>query len=68
MNTHKPEPLFPEVVKGKLCPACGKRSYSPSGVHPQCAVKMADAPRQRQLAEAAAKERARRQAEHDAVR
>lgn len=57
MDTHKPAPLFP-TVPGKLCPICGKRSYSPAGIHPQCAVKQADAPRQILLAEAK-KERAR---------
>jgi hypothetical protein len=30
---------------------CGKRSYSLHGIHPQCAVQQADAPRQKKLAE-----------------
>jgi hypothetical protein len=31
------------------CPICGHSSYSPDGIHPQCAVTQADAPRQAQL-------------------
>jgi predicted RNA-binding Zn-ribbon protein involved in translation (DUF1610 family) len=27
------------------CPICGKASYSPGGVHPQCAMQQADEPR-----------------------
>ena len=68
MNTHKPEPLFETPpVRGKICPICGKRAYSPAGIHPQCAVKQADAPRQLLLA-AEKKERARVQAEHAAAK
>jgi hypothetical protein len=65
MNTHKPEPLMEAPVLGKICPICGKRSYSAAGIHPQCAVKQADAPRQLLLA-AERKERARVQAEQAA--
>jgi hypothetical protein len=36
---------------GKECPVCGKRSYSRTGIHPQCAIVQADMPRQKQLAE-----------------
>ena len=46
----KPEPLYREAP-GKFCPVCGKRSYSLRGIHPQCAVQQADAPRQAVLAE-----------------
>lgn len=46
----KPEPLYREAP-GKNCPVCGKRSYSLRGIHPQCAVQQADAPRQALLAE-----------------
>lgn len=28
-----------------LCPICGQPSYSLGGVHPQCAIEQADAPR-----------------------
>jgi len=52
MNPKKPEPLFVEPVRGQICPVCGKRSYSLHGIHPQCAVQQADAPRQKKLAEA----------------
>jgi hypothetical protein len=61
MDTHKPAPLFPAPA-GKMCPICGKRSYSSQGIHPQCAVQQADAPRQKFLA-AEKKEKARVQAE-----
>jgi endogenous inhibitor of DNA gyrase (YacG/DUF329 family) len=27
------------------CPVCGKASYSPGGIHPQCAMQLADEPR-----------------------
>jgi hypothetical protein len=65
MNTHKPEPLFVDPP-GRICPICGKRAYSAGGIHPQCAVKQADAPRQKILA-AEKKERARVQAEEAAA-
>jgi hypothetical protein len=57
MNSKKPEPLFEQQLAGQLCPICGKRSYSLAGIHPQCAVRQADAPRQRRLAEAKRKVR-----------
>lgn len=50
MTSKKPEPLLTQAP-GKFCPICGKRSYSLRGIHPQCAVQQADAPRQAVLAE-----------------
>jgi hypothetical protein len=47
----KPEPIFQSVL-GNDCPVCGKKSYSLGGIHPQCAMRQADAPRQLQLAAA----------------
>ena len=47
----KPEPLNVQQL-GKECPVCHKRSYSAGGIHPQCAVQQADAPRQKLLVEA----------------
>jgi hypothetical protein len=29
----------------KSCPICGKATYSVGGIHPQCAIEQADAPR-----------------------
>ena len=43
----KPKPTGAD----RLCPVCGKASYSKDGIHPQCAIVRADAPRQKQLAE-----------------
>jgi hypothetical protein len=42
MSDKKPIPLLPES-NGHPCPVCGKKSYSRAGIHPQCAVKQADA-------------------------
>jgi hypothetical protein len=42
MSDKKPGPLYRESP-GQLCPVCGKKSYSRCGIHPQCAVKQADA-------------------------
>ncbi len=56
MSEKKPE-LAVERFTVRTCPVCGKRSYSPSGVHPQCAVVQADAPRKALLAEARRQER-----------
>lgn len=50
MSAKKPVPIFPQHDT-KFCPVCGKPSYSRDGIHPQCAVVQADAPRQKQLAE-----------------
>jgi hypothetical protein len=35
-KNQKPAPLF-AIPEARLCPICGKRSYSASGIHPQCA-------------------------------
>ena len=44
----------------KACPVCGKSSYSFGGIHPQCAVLLADAPRADRLdAEKKAKAKAK---------
>jgi uncharacterized Zn finger protein (UPF0148 family) len=62
LTSKKPEPLFQQQQPaGKICPVCGKRSYSLRGIHPQCAVQQADAPRQAVLAEEK-RQRARDQA------
>ncbi|MEX0818637.1 MAG: hypothetical protein WD070_03560 [Pirellulaceae bacterium] len=44
MSEKKPTPIIIEP-QSKMCPVCGKRSYSREGVHPQCAVSQADEPR-----------------------
>jgi hypothetical protein len=46
----KPVPIVPQLFK-KLCPYCGKASYSRDGIHPQCALSQADAPRNERLRE-----------------
>jgi hypothetical protein len=51
MDHKKPTPLYDKSPARRVCPICGERSYSREGIHPQCAVKQADAPRQIQLAE-----------------
>jgi hypothetical protein len=61
MNSKKPTPLL-EEPSGVVCPVCGKKSYSLGGIHPQCAVQQADAPRQALLA-AEKKEKRQRLAE-----
>ena len=33
----------------KICPVCAERSYSPGGIHPQCAVVQADATRTKKI-------------------
>jgi hypothetical protein len=48
MSVKKPIPILSEPHR-KICPVCGKQSYSAGGIHPQCAVQQADAPRQLQL-------------------
>jgi hypothetical protein len=45
MNYQKPAPIYFVTPKGVKCPVCGMVSYSMGGIHPQCAVKQADAPR-----------------------
>ena len=43
MSEHsKPTPIIAEA-NTKMCPVCAKRSYSPGGTHPQCAVRQWDA-------------------------
>ena len=46
MSEKKPIPII--VERSRVCPVCGKRSYSAAGVHPQCAMKRADALRKQQ--------------------
>jgi predicted RNA-binding Zn-ribbon protein involved in translation (DUF1610 family) len=48
MNHKKPTPMLQERGR-KLCPVCGKPSYSLEGIHPQCAVQQADAPRSERM-------------------
>ncbi len=50
MSPRKPPPTIGERIK-KICPVCGQRSYSAAGIHPQCAVQQADAPRAKKLKE-----------------
>jgi hypothetical protein len=50
MDCTKPEPLYTMPSLGTVCPVCGKKSYSAAGIHPQCAMKQADAPREAALA------------------
>jgi len=37
----KPEPLYAPPRRNQ-CPVCGDVSYSPDGIHPQCAMQKAD--------------------------
>jgi hypothetical protein len=46
-NNKKPTPVI-QNVSNKICPICGKVSYSRDGIHPQCAIVQADAPREQQ--------------------
>ena len=48
MSEKKPNPIF--VDRGRICPVCKEPSYSRDGVHPQCAMVQADAPRAARLA------------------
>jgi hypothetical protein len=48
MNEKKPTPILERNTK--VCPVCGKPSYSREGVHPQCSMIQADAPRKVRLA------------------
>ncbi len=48
MSTKKPKPLF-VATKPPTCPYCGHATYSQGGIHPQCAISQADAPRQGRL-------------------
>lgn len=59
MSEKKPNPIIYEP-NSKICPGCGKRSYSLGGIHPQCAMILADAPRKTRLvAEKKAREKAK---------
>ena len=51
MSEKKPTPII-VAGKNRTCPVCGQRSYSLGGIHPQCAVLQADAPRTLRLAAA----------------
>jgi hypothetical protein len=62
-SSSKPEPLYPLPSLGTVCPVCGKKSYSAAGVHPQCSMQLADAPRQAELAAKKKKEKALADAE-----
>ena len=48
MSHKKTTPIFGKH-NTKICPVCGKPSYSAGGIHPQCAEKQANAPREQQL-------------------
>lgn len=41
MSDKKPKPPIISAPPRKVCPICGKPSYSAVGVHPQCAQKIA---------------------------
>jgi hypothetical protein len=47
-DNKKPTPVIQDV-SNRICPICGKVSYSRDGIHPQCAMVQADAPRAQQL-------------------
>lgn len=57
MDNTKPGPLI-KAPPRILCPICRQSTYSAGGIHPQCAMVQADAPRQKIL-HAAKKELAR---------
>jgi hypothetical protein len=61
MSEKKPTPIIGES-NSKICPVCGKRSYSLGGIHPQCSVALADEPRKKLLA---AEKKARESREND---
>jgi hypothetical protein len=52
----KPEPLI-HRRKRQRCPVCHELSYSASGIHPQCAVRQADAIRMQHVREQAQQKR-----------
>lgn len=41
MSEKKPYPIYTQK-KRENCPVCGQVSYSQTGIHPQCAVKLVD--------------------------
>ena len=46
MSAPKEEPILIAPPPPKtLCPVCGQATYSPGGIHPQCAMQQADEPR-----------------------
>lgn len=49
MSEKKPIPIVVSP-KRKICPVCGKSSYSSTGIHPQCAVTQVDMLRRERLA------------------
>jgi hypothetical protein len=49
MSEKKPVPVMAGAGP-RLCPVCGKRSYSAAGTHPQCAQRQADAARRATMA------------------
>ena len=49
MSEKKPTPIISEP-NSMICPGCGKKSYSLGGIHPQCAMILADIPRENRLA------------------
>ena len=50
MNSKKVVPIAARPGE-RTCPICGKPSYSVGGIHPQCAMQHADAPRKKSLKE-----------------
>jgi hypothetical protein len=60
MSENKAVPVVAQ--RSKICPVCGKASYSKEGVHPQCAVVQADAPRKLRLAAQKVKEAKKKKA------
>jgi hypothetical protein len=42
VSSKKPVPIY-SPARNKVCPVCGRVSYSLSGEHPQCALSRADA-------------------------
>ncbi|MGE4002131.1 MAG: hypothetical protein AB7I48_18135, partial [Planctomycetaceae bacterium] len=48
MSAKKPDPLI-SAKTHERCPVCGEISYSVGGVHPQCAVRQADAKRMKRV-------------------
>jgi len=53
--TNQPRTFAYPSKKAKACPVCGQSSYSKDGIHPQCAVQLADESR-KEILQAARKE------------
>lgn len=49
MSDKKPVPVM-VGPSHRLCPVCGKRSYSAAGTHPQCAQRQSDTERKEKIA------------------